>query len=163
MKHVIFTHDSIGKSRELADHIKANLHSEVTGEFASITEKVPHASYDVNLPEGITPEIVDSLSKYHGQFSRAQHIAVMETSADIFNANKTVNRVEASIGVFAHGDHSDMTVDRSRTFPNNKAKEGEPTTVEKHLYVTESTTYKGTTFKSLKNALSAEFKDKFAK
>lgn len=163
MKQVIFSHDSIGKSRDLADAIKTNLKVEVVGETANISEKVPHAAYDVNLPDGITPDMVNTLSKYHGNFSRAQHVAVMETSAEIFNAHKTINRVEASVGVFAHGDHSDMTVDRSRTFPNNKAKEGEATTVEKHLYVTESTTYKGTTFKALKNALSAEFKDKFTK
>jgi hypothetical protein len=159
MKQVIFSHDAVGKSRDLADLIKSNLKAEVIGESANITEKVDHASYDANLPEGLTPELVGKLSKYHGSFSRAQHVAFAETAAEVFNANAGINRIEGKIGVFAHGDHSDMTIDRSRTFPNNKAKEGEATTVEKMLYITESTTHKGMSFKALKNAMSLEFNE----
>lgn len=163
MSKVTFTHNSITKHRDLADAIKENLNVVVVGTVANLTEKVDHEMFDKHLPDGITPQMISELSKYHGDFNRSQYVAVTETAADIFNAHADVKIVEAKVGVFAHGDHCDMTVERSHAFLNNKAKEGEPTHTLRHLYVTESTTYKGSSFKTLKKAISEEYNDRYIK
>lgn len=161
MSKVTFTHKSIAQHRELADAIKENCESTVTGSSATIKEKVAHATYDSNLPEGITPGMIKDLSTYHSNFSKSQHIAMSELGAEIFNANSDVSVVQATVGVFSHGDVSEMTIERSHSFPNLKAKEGEPSHTLNHLYIKESTTYKDSSFKAMKKAISAEFKDKY--
>lgn len=161
MSKVTFTHKSIAQHRALADAIKDNCESTVTGTTATIKEKVAHAAYDANLPEGITPALIKDLSTYHSNFSKSQHVAMSELGAEIFNANSDCNIIQSTVGVFAHGDTSEMTIERSHSFPNLKAKEGEPSHTLSHLYIKESTTYKDSSFKAMKKAISAEFKDKY--
>lgn len=162
MSKVTFTHKSITPHRELADAIKENLEHTITGTSASIKEKVAHAAFDNNLPEGLTPELAGKLTKYYGDFSKSTHVAMTETSADIFNANPDVTVVHAEIGVFGHGDFSNLTIEKAHNFPNNKAKEGEPSHKPTYLHVMESTTLRDSSFKAMKKAISAEFKDKYA-
>lgn len=163
MKQVIFTHKLVAKNRDLADDIKANLKVAIVGNKATIDEVVPHLTFDTHLPEGITPDMVSQLSVYCGVFTAGQYVAVMETSAEIFNEHNDVSQVQARVGVNAHGDFSNMTVDRQKPYPVIDPKEGEPTTTIKYLCVKESLDYQGPSFKALSVALSKEFKETFVK
>lgn len=159
MKQVIFTHESIAKNRCLADSIKTNL--EVEG--AVVREKTTHASYNGNLPEGFTPELIKDLSKYNANFATAARVAMAETAAEVFIANPDVNRVEGKIGFFASGDSMSLSIDRSRAYPNPKSENDSDKTVTKHLVITDSIEYKGMSVKSLKDAMGVEFRDSFCK
>lgn len=159
-KQVIFTNDHANKNRVLTDAIKGNL--EVTGNV--IKEKVVHQVYDANLPEGLTPELVKTLSTYNGTYATAGRVALAETAADVFLANKEINRVEGSIGYFAHGDSMNVTVDRSKEYRAGIPKEGEEVAMmTKHLVITDSFDVKSSAYKTLKDAISTEFRDSFCK
>lgn len=158
--NVIFKNDQANKQRSLTDAIKANL--EVNNTI--IKEKVPHQVYDANLPEGLTPDLVKSLSTYNGNYATAGRVAIAETAADVFLAHKDVNKVEGSIGYFAHGDSMNVTVDRSKEYRAGIPKEGEEVAMmTKHLVITDSFDVKSSSYKTLKDAISAEFRDSFAK
>lgn len=158
-KQVIFTHDIATKNRSLVDSIKGNLQHE----GAVIKEKTVHQAYDQNLPEGLTPEIIKELSHYNGTFANATRVAIGEMAAEIFNADKEVNRVEGSVGYFAHGDSMNVTVDRTRKYVNPKTTGEDDKTVTKHLVITDSFELKGASYKSLKDSMSTEFANTFSK
>lgn len=160
MKQVIFTNDQVAKHRCLADSIKTNLQTEA----AVISEKEKHLSYNTNLPEKFTPEMVNELSEYNGNFAKAVRVAVGETAAELFNANKELDKVVAKVGYFAKGDDIEMTVSRTSERPNNFAAEGEPKTTIRHLsFTTEKFNYRGTSAKALKTAMGEEFHGKYCK
>jgi hypothetical protein len=146
----------------LASKIKENLAVQDGG----IEEKEKHSVYDQNLPEGITPETVKSISKYNAAFVNASHIAVGQMAAELFKEDKKKQTVNASIGFFGPDDTVDITVHRSKTFTNSFAKEGEPKEVEKTLYMQSSTTVRsnnGSGLRSLKEELSKELSSMFKK
>lgn len=159
MKQVIFANEKITEHRCLADSIKSNLQVDST----VISEKEVHSSYNANLPDGITPDTVTELSKYNGRFSKAAHVAVMETAAEVFNAHKDISKVEAKLGYFAAGDSMKLTVSREKTYTNNFAAEGAPKNITKYLETVETVELKGMSVKSLKQSMSAEFQEKFVK
>lgn len=158
-KQVIFNHDFATKNHSLVVSIKGNLEYE----GAVIKEKSPHHAYDQNLPEGLTPELIKELSRYNGTFANATRLAIGEMAAEIFNADKEVNRVEGSVGYFAHGDSMNVTVDRTRTYANPKATGEDDKTVTKHLVITDSFELKGASCKSLKDSMSTQFANTFSK
>jgi hypothetical protein len=146
----------------LASKIKENL----AVQDGAIEEKEKHSVYDQNLPDGITPETVKSISKYNASFVNASHIAVGQMAAELFKEDKKKQTVNASIGFFGPDDTVDITVHRSKTFTNSFAKEGEPKEVEKTLYMQSSTTVRsnnGSGLRSLKEELSKELSSMFKK
>jgi hypothetical protein len=157
---ITFSHNAINKHRDLAEKIRENL--EIDG--VTIKEKEVHGAYNANLPEGLTPEMVKDLSRYNSAFHSAAYVAVAETAAEMFAANQEATRINAQLGYNAQGDQLNMTVDRSVAYPNPKAKEeGQPEKILKQLVVSSSVDLRGTSTKSLRNALSAEFENYFAK
>lgn len=157
MSNVTFKSEALQKHREIADQIKANLKAE----GAVITEEKSHKPYNDNLPEGITPETVKTIAKYNNQFVRSAHLAVAETAAGILNKDKKIDRVEAKVGFFAPSDAVNLTVDRSKTYPNPQAKDGQPDKITKHLVISTSMDIRGQGLKSVKEEISSEFKDRF--
>lgn len=157
MSNVTFKSEALQKHRELADAIKSNL--KVEG--AVITEDKSHKPYNENLPEGITVETVKTIAKYNNQFVRSAHLAVGETAAGILNKDKNLDRVQAKVGFFASSDSVNMTVDRSKTYPNPQAKDGQPEKITKHLVISTSMDIRGQGLKSVKEEMSTEFKDRF--
>jgi len=147
---------------ELAEKIQQNL---VVNE-GTIEEKNRHSVYDENLPEGITPEMVNSIAKYNAAFINASHVAVAKMAAELFKEDERKNSVNASIGFFGPDDTVDITVHRSKTFTNSFAKEGEPKEVEKTLYMQSSVTVRsnnGVGLRNLKEELSKELSSLFKK
>lgn len=156
---VIFKNEQAAKYRDLADKIKASTKVEA----GVITEVEQHATYNNNLPEGITPETINTISEYNQRFTKAAHVAVMETAADVFQSDETINKVTGKIGYFAKNDSLVFGVERSREYANNMAKEGQPTKVTKYLVTDCDEQSRGHGLKALKDAISSEFRDSFAK
>ena len=156
---IIFKNEQATKYRELADKIKASTKVEA----GVITEVEQHSTYNANLPEGITPETINAISEYNQYFTKAAHVAVMETAAGVFQRDETVNKVTGKIGYFAKNDSLVFGVERSRDYANNMAKEGQPTKVTKYLVTDCDEQSRGHGLKSLKDAISAEFREAFVK
>lgn len=157
-----FKSETIGKFKDLSDNIKANLIVEDT----SIKEKEPHSAYYAGLPEGINKKSVDELSKYNSRFMTAAHVAVGELAAGMFKGNKAVSVVEAELGFFGKNDSINITVQRSKTYQNHLAKDGDSKEVTKNLVMSTTASVhsaKGTSLKSVKEAMSEEFSGMFKK
>lgn len=151
-----FKADQVAKNRELADKIK----SAVSSKDGIITETESHSVYHGNLPEGITKDTVESLSKYNSKFVNAAHVAIGELAAESFVANKELPAVTGKIGYFAKNDSLEFTVSREKTYNNKFAGEGQPATVTRHLVIDMTAAVhgnKGSGVKSLRAAMSEEF------
>lgn len=170
-KPITFTSPTITKHRELTDAIKGNLNTSAAvteGDRVTITETEEHGAYNANLPAGHTPESVQELKTYNTNFVKAAHAAVGEVSADVLTANKGVNKVEVGLGYFGKGDSLQFTADRSREYPNPKFKspdapDGTPEKITKSLVVTMTEEVKMPGVKPVRDAISSEFADRFAK
>lgn len=128
------------KFQTLADSITENL--DVKGNV--VTEKEPHKPYYDNLPEGVTVELVETISDYNSKFITASHVAVGQLAADIFRNEKDVHAVHGQIGFNGKNDNIEISVDRSKTYragfgPNDNG------TVTKNLCMTASVNTKSTT------------------
>lgn len=154
---VRFTSEAVEKHRDLADSIKAGL----TVEGTVIKEKESHSAYNANLPEGITPDTIKTVSKYNGSFVKAAHVAIGERAAEIFKDDKSVDKVTASMGYFAPSDSLSFTAERSRVYPNPQAGEGDPAKITKNLVLTCTDDIRGQSVKTIRDAMSSEFTNKF--
>ena len=159
MSKVVFSNEYANKYRALADKIKSN----VAVEGSTIKEVEDHGAYNANLPEGVTPETIKTISKYNAEFTKAAHLAIGETAAELFDSDKNLTKVHGKIGFFAAHDSLNFAVDRSKEYNNSLAKEGEPTKVTKHLVISCDEDIRGSGLKQLRDAMSVEFKDRFAK
>lgn len=154
---VRFNGEIVEKSRELADAIKAGC--EVKGNH--ISEKESHSAYNAHLPEGFTPDSIKELGKYHANYVRAAHIAAGELSADIFKKDSNAKTATMSVGYFVPTDGLNFTVERSRQYPNPQAGDGSEDKITKDLVITMGATHKANSVKSLRNAMSEQFKNSF--
>ncbi|EKD89542.1 MAG: hypothetical protein ACD_33C00045G0009 [uncultured bacterium] len=157
-----FKSDNIQKFKHLSDAIKTNLKAD----GSSIKETETHSAYIANLPEGITKDTVEDISKYNSKFVTAAHIAVGELSSEIMKKDKSVETVEAEIGYFGKNDSLSITVNREKTYQNYLAKDGDPKEVVKHLVMNTTATIhsaKGSSLKSVKESMSEEFQGMFKK
>ena len=154
---VNFKNEAVGKHREMADVIKGNLVVEGT----VIKEKEEHMAYNATLPEGLTPDTVKAVAKHNANFIKASYVAVGETAAGVFVKDKATDKVTAQLGYNAPSDSLQFTAERSRVYPNPQAGEGEPTKVTKNLVLTMTDDIRGQSVKSLRDAMSEEFKNQF--
>lgn len=155
---VRFQNEQIDKHRPLADAIKDNL----VVDKDTIKEKEQHQAYNANLPEGFTPALVKDLAAYNARFVKAGHIAVGEVAAEVMSKDKSVDKVSANIGYSAPSDSLNFTVERNRVYPNPQATGDEPTKITKHLVISMSTDIRGQSVKSIRDAMSEGFKDRFS-
>ena len=170
-KPITFTSPAIVKHRELTDAIKGNLNTSAAvteGDRVTVTETEEHSAYNSNLPAGHTPETVQELKNYNANFVKAAHVAVGEVAADVLTANKGIAKVEVGLGFFGKGDSLQFTADRSREYPNPKFKSpdapnGTPEKIHKALVVTMTEEVKMPGVKPVRDAISSEFADRFAK
>lgn len=154
---VKFNNDTVEKHREMAEVIKSNL--QVQGNH--ITEKEAHLAYNKTLPEGFTPESVKVLAKHNNNFTKAAYVAVGEVSGDVFVNQKDVEKVTAQIGFFAPTDSLQFTAERSREYPNPQATGDDPAKITKNLVLTMSSDIRGQSVKTIRDAMSDEFKNRF--
>ena len=162
-KTVTFKNEALNKHRALADSIKSNLKREAN----HIAEVESHKAYHENLPEGLSPELINELRKYDGKYTKASAIAVGEFAAAVFQQDKEVKELTAQVGFLGKGDSLNFSIDREREFPVPKGKD-EPEdaprrTTVKHLYVSSPVVeLTGKSVKSVTSLMSEEFKDSFA-
>lgn len=154
-----FGNEKVAKHKDLADKIKTTLEVE----NATISEKETRGAYLGNLPEGIDEKTVDKMADYNNKFVVASHVAMGELAADAFKADKSLEKVNAAVGYFGKRDKITATITREKTFTNNFAKTEEEKTLKKHLVMQSSINSSGHGLKSVREAMSEEFKDKFSK
>lgn len=156
-----FKNEALNKHRELANAVKEHL--QVEGSV--ISEKEEHSAYNATLPEGLTPELVDKLSKHTGKFITAAHVAINELATDIFTGDKSINTVTAQVGVFAKGDKIKSVIEREKSFTVHLDKTKEPTVTTKNLVSTRSVELDFQSAPGLKAAIGhmqQEYRDTFA-
>lgn len=156
---VNFTTDTLQKHKPLANAIKEGL----VVEGNTIKEAESHATYFGNLPEGIERDTVESIAKYNNDYVGASHVAIGELAAGIFNEDKDAQKVEASMGFFGKKDKLTTTVHRTKTYRNNFAEKEEDKELKKHLVMQTSIQTSGHGLKSIRESMSEEFKNSFAK
>lgn len=156
---VKFNSESLAKHSDLAGKIKTTLNVDA----GTIKEEESHKAYYENLPEGIDKAVVEDVAKYNQSFVAAAHVAVGELAAEQFNNNSELNRVDAEIGFFGKRDKVAMTVHREKTFRNNFAETEEEKTLKKHLVINSSVSSADYGLKSVRDAMSEEFSNSFAK
>lgn len=154
----IFKNEKVASHRQLADRIKEA--SVVTR--GVITEKEGERTYDANLPEGITKEMIGKISAYNSDFTKATIVAVTEMAADFFIENTEAKTVTSSHGFFNEKDTIKLTVDRERSYPPApKAESKDP--VKKMMVVRTDHDYHGGSTSALRSAISEEFAGIFSK
>lgn len=156
---VNFGSEALKKHQPLAGAIKDSL--KVEG--ASIKENESHQAYYGNLPEGLTKETVEEVAKYNQNFVSAAHVAVGEIAADQFNSNPELQRVDAKLGFFGKRDSVEMTVHRQKVYRNNFAENEADKELTKHLVMSATVSSSEFGLKSVRDAISEEFTDRFAK
>jgi hypothetical protein len=121
-------------------------------------------SYNENLPTvnevKVTPEVVEAISKYNGEYSLAAHAAVLGVAADVFKKDKDVSVIEAKVGFMTEADSINMTVHRSKTFTSVHPKGEEGKEFVKDLWTKTDFELAFTTSSSLrkvKDAIGEEF------
>ena len=144
------------KYKDISDKVKSKL----TYQDGKISEEESHSCYYENLPEGITKEVVDKISKYNNKFIIGAHIAFAEMASDVFlNKDKNIETINAEVGYFGPHDSLKVTIDKSKKYNNFLATDGE-TEITKHLVMkaeVTSTSSKPYGLKSVREALSQEF------
>lgn len=156
---VKFNSEALQKHAGLAASIKETLETKGT----DVAEKESHGAYYANLPEGLSKEVVEDLSKYNNAFTAASHVAFGEVAAEIFVNNPEAQKVNGQIGFFGKRDNIEMTAHREKTYRNNFAETEEDKELKKHLVISASVNVSGYGLKSIREAMSEEFKDKYAK
>lgn len=154
----VFKNEKVASHRQLADKIKE---ASVINRGV-ITEKEGVRTYDANLPEGITTEMIGKISAYNSDFTKATIVAVSEMASDAFIENTDIKTVTSCHGFFNEKDTIKLTVDRERTYPAApKAESKEP--VKKMMVVRLDHDYHGGNTSALRAAISEEFAGIFSK
>jgi hypothetical protein len=159
---VVFKAENVNKHRDLTDKIKETL----VYDDATFKEAESHSAYHANLPEDISRKQVEELGKYNTKFVTATHIAVGELAAEIFQKEKRIHEITASIGYFGKTDNIDITISRSKVYQNHLAENNADKEVTKHLVMKTTVTSqsaKGYGLKSIRESMSDEFADMFKK
>lgn len=156
---VNFKADSLQKHQPLAAKIKESL----VVEGSKAREEESHKAYFDNLPEGIDRATVENVAKYNQNYVSASHVAVGEIAAEQFNNNKDLNRMDVEIGFFGKRDKIELTVHREKEFRNNFAENEEDKVRKKHLVINSSISSSDYGLKSIRDAMSEEFTNSFAK
>lgn len=156
---VHFKDERLQKHQPLAGKIKESL--KVEG--PAIKEEESHKAYFDNLPEGIDKATVENVAKYNQSFVSAAHVAVGEIAAEQFNSNSDLSRMDAEVGFFGKRDSVSITVHREKEFRNNFAEKEEDKTLKKHLVMNSSVSSSDYGLKSVRDAMSEEFSNSFAK
>ena len=99
---------------KLAEAIYAEM--EVSSEGAA---SVKSNVYVTNLPDGITEEVVEDLSKYNKEFVAAGTMAFGKKAIEAMSGSK-LDRAVCQIGMGKH-DHVDLVMDRSKVYQNHLA------------------------------------------
>ena len=83
------------------------------------------SEYVAHLPEGIKIEDVKAIANYSKQFLEAATVKSGEIAADVFNGDKTIDRVQLTYNGHAGNARNEIgvVVDRSKTFINIKDPE----------------------------------------
>ena len=155
---VNFNNEKLAKHQTLANNIKSSLKCE----GGSIREEESHSAYFGNLPESLTKEVVEDVAKYNGAFVSAAHVAIGELAAEAFVGDKDLERVNAKIGMFGKHDKLTASVHRQKQYLNNYAEKEEDKTIVKHLVIQSTVETSGYGIKSIRDAMSEEFKDRFS-
>lgn len=158
--YVTFEAEQTKKHEELSKKIADNLQ----GEGGIFTEVTPHQVFDENLPEGITPALVNKLTKYVSDYMSASHIAAGMVATKAFKDDKKLEQANFSIGYLGKSDKIDIEVSRSKKYQNRFSEDAQEVT--KHLVMKTVVTSKvvsGSGLKSLREAMSSEFEQRFAK
>lgn len=156
---VNFKSENLQKHQPLATKIKETL----VVDGSAIKEEESHKAYFENLPEGIDKSTVENVAKYNQNFVTAAHVAVGEIAADQFNKNKELNRMDAKLGFFGKRDNVELTVHREKEYRNNFAETEEEKTLKKHLVINSSVSSSDYGLKSIRDSMSEEFSNSFAK
>lgn len=156
---VTFNSEALAKHSELASKIKQTL----SVNNSTIKEEESHKAYYENLPEGIEKETVEKVAGYNQSYVAAAHVAVGEIAAAEFNSNKELERLDAQLGFFGKKDSIEMTVHREKTYRNNFAETEEDKQLKKHLVISASVKSSGHGLKPIREAMSEEFTNTFAK
>lgn len=156
---ISFNAEALKKHKPLSDAVKGTL--EVNG--TTIKEKEDHKAYFENLPNDWDKEKVEELSKYNHSFVAATHVAFGELASEIFEENKEAMRVDCKVGFFGARDSIATTVHREKVYSNNFAETEAEKKLTKHLVM--NTTVETSTYglKSIRESMSEEFRDRFAK
>jgi hypothetical protein len=106
----------------LAAKIKASLTVDTQGAGAA-----EDGLYNTLLPEGLTPDVVESVSNYNTDFIAAGTFAFGELAVETMRANAGLNEaaVEIRMGV---ADTLKVAVEREHTWKNPGATDGSTTT-----------------------------------
>lgn len=156
---VNFKSENLAKHKVLSDKIKESL----VVEGSNIKEEESHSAYFGNLPEGLEKKTVQQVAKYNQDFVSATHVAIGELAAGIFKDDAEVDKVNASVGFFGTRDKVSAVVNRTKSFRNNFAEKEEDKELVKHLVMSTKVETSGSGLKAIREAMSEEFKDKFAK
>jgi len=156
---VNFKAEALQKHQPLAAKIKDSL----VVEGPAIKEEESHKAYFDNLPEGLDKSIVENVAKYNQSYVTAAHVAVGEIAAEQYNANSDLTRMDAKIGFFGKRDCIELTVHREKEFRNNFAENEEDKIRKKHLVINSSVSSSDYGLKSVRDAMSEEFSNTFAK
>jgi len=100
--------------RELATAIKESL--ETDSKAGVISEKEEGSVYISTLPEGITEDIVSTISSHNTNFVAASSLAVGELALDGLAKNSSIDRFTGHIDMVGK-DKITVNVDRSKTYP----------------------------------------------
>lgn len=126
----------------LAETIEAGLLHEKKSTV--ITEKEEGSLYEANLPEGLTPEIVNAVSDYNTTFVAAGAHACGKMAVEAMAKDKTVTEITGQIKM-GKRDKVGYTIARSKEYENRLAGDGVKT--EKFGVVTTSYEVQGGTNK----------------
>ena len=154
---ITFKSEKLEKHQEMAQVIKENLKAEGT----KISEEESHGAYYKTLPEGLTQDVVKEVAKHNQNFVAATHVAIGEMAADIFNTDKSAETVTAQVGFFGARDKITATVDREKVFRNSFATNEEDKEIKKSLVMRSTIDTSGSGLKSIREAMSEEFKERF--
>jgi hypothetical protein len=120
--------------RNYADQFKADVKTEKAGEVLNVEEKEPSKVWETNLPEGLTPKLVKSLSDYNAEVTAGAQLAIGEIGLEAMKKDKELKTVT---GTFKFGTDT-LSVDLARHKqyhnPANKDEQIDKFGVMSHVY-----------------------------
>ncbi len=120
--------------------------------------------HDENLPEGLTPALLEDYQKYRTDLIAAAGLALGNLSIEAMAKNKSLEQTETSLRM-GPGSTLNMTFDRVRSYVNPQNKDGEK--VVKYGVLTsvieDSSTGKRGQLKIVRDELMATAMERFGK
>lgn len=115
----------------LAEKILADL--EINKDTGIVTEKV--STFEANLPEGLTKELVNQLDDYNVNYVAAGVRAFGTISTNTMSGAK---KLAQTTGTLAMGEYNklNVTCDRTKQFPNTLSESKEPVIKYGHVTAT---------------------------